>query len=98
MLGVDFVCPDSTIDELCLQTEYLETASDISLYYGIRTYIKDRFFNVISDILYQYVSCKRRRCAQFVDFVIDVVFIFHLRAFNTGDNESNNTKSGIDII
>ena len=62
MLGVDFVCPDSTIDELCLQAEYLETASDISLY-GIRTDIKDRFFNVISDVLYQYVPCKRRRCA-----------------------------------
>ena len=61
MLGVDFVCPDSTIDELCLQAEYLETASDISLY-GIRTDIKDSFFNVISDVLYQYVPCKRR-CA-----------------------------------
>ena len=62
MLGIDFVCPDSTIDELCSQAEYLETASDISLY-GIRSDIKDRFFNVVSDALCQYVPCKRRRCA-----------------------------------
>ena len=62
MLGADFVCPDSTIDELCSQAEYLETASDISLY-GIRTDIKDRLFSIISDVLYQFVPCKRQRCA-----------------------------------
>ena len=43
MLGIDFVCPDSMIDQLCSQAEYLETASDISLY-CIHSDIKDRFF------------------------------------------------------
>ena len=59
-IGANFVCPDVTIDELCSQAEYIKTCSDISLF-GVRSDLKDRFFNVISSVLPQMVCHKRRR-------------------------------------
>ena len=57
MVGVTFVCPDVTIDELCSQATYVETLSDISLF-GIKPELRVRFFNVA-----KLVPRKRQRCA-----------------------------------
>lgn len=59
-IGANFVCPDVTIDELCSQAEYIQTCSDITLF-GVRSDLKDRFFNVISSVLTQMVCRKRHR-------------------------------------
>ena len=62
MLGTDLVCPDVTVDEFCSQAEYIDAPADNTLY-GIRTDLKDRLYNVISDVLSQFVPCNHRRCA-----------------------------------
>ena len=61
MVGVNFVCPDVTLDELCSQAAYIETVSDISLF-GIRPELRVRFFNIISSVLCKLVPRKRQRC------------------------------------
>lgn len=60
-IGASFVCPDVTINELCSQAEYIESSSDIALF-GIRSDLRDRFFNIISSVLTEKVTNKRRRC------------------------------------
>ena len=60
MVGVEFVCPSVTIDELCSQAAYIETVNDISLY-GIRSELRVRFFNVICSVLDKLVPRKRHR-------------------------------------
>ena len=60
MVGPSFVCPDVTIDEICKQAEYISSVDDISLF-GIRTDLKHRFFNIITDVLSQLVPRKRWR-------------------------------------
>lgn len=59
-IGASFVCPDVTDDKLCSQAEFIQTCSDITLF-GVRSDLKDRFFKVISSVLTQTVSHKRRR-------------------------------------
>lgn len=61
MTGFSFVCPDVTIDELCSQATYIQTPSDMSLF-GIKTELRDRFFNTISSILSEPATSKRQRC------------------------------------
>ena len=60
MVGPSFVCPDVTIDEICKQAEYISSVDDISLF-GVRTDLKDRFFNIITDVLSKLVPRKCRR-------------------------------------
>ena len=59
-IGASLVCPDVTIDEVCSQAEYVETSSDITLF-GIRSDLRDRFFNVISSVLTEMVSDNDKR-------------------------------------
>lgn len=42
MVGIEFVCPDATLDELCSQAAYIETVNDISLF-GVRPELRIRF-------------------------------------------------------
>ena len=49
MIGSSFVCPDVAIEEICAQAKFTGTVNDIALF-GVRLQLKDRFFNIISDI------------------------------------------------
>ena len=57
MIGSTFVCSDVTIEEICAQAKFINTV-DISLF-GVRHQLKDRFFNIISDICGD-ISCNKR--------------------------------------
>lgn len=59
MTGFSFVCPDVTIEELCSQATYIQTPLDMSLF-GIKTELRDRFFNIISSVLSEPALSKRR--------------------------------------
>ena len=43
MVGVQFLCP-----ELCKEAKFIETIEDMSMF-GIRTELKEQFYNVITD-------------------------------------------------
>lgn len=57
MIGASFVCPDATIDEICNQAKFTNSVDDIILF-GVRSVLKERFFNVILDVC-DYVPCEK---------------------------------------
>ena len=59
MVGIGFLCPDSTIDELYKQAKYIDSVEDVSLF-GIRSELKEKFFKAISDTC-SYVFRSRRQ-------------------------------------
>ena len=46
MLGIDFVCPTSTIKKLCEEAKYIVSADDFPV--EVRIELKDTFFSVIA--------------------------------------------------
>lgn len=48
IVGIRFLCPDSTIDKICKEAKFIESIEDLSSL-RIRPELKERFFNVISD-------------------------------------------------
>ena len=47
MLGINFLCPDSTIKKLCLEAKFVTSADDFPV--AVRPELRDRFFSAISD-------------------------------------------------
>ena len=58
MVGASFVCPDSTIEEICAQAKFTGTVDDISLF-GVGRQLRNRFFNIITDVCGD-ISCNKR--------------------------------------
>ena len=50
MVGSALVCPDVTIDELCVQAKFISKEDDLNILFGIRTIFRKKFFNIIMDI------------------------------------------------
>ena len=49
-LGVDSICPDVTIDELCKQSRYISSVNDMQLF-GIKPEFKNRFFDILKAVV-----------------------------------------------
>lgn len=49
-LGLDSICPDVTIDELCKQSRYISSVNDMQLF-GIKPEFKNRFFNIVKSVV-----------------------------------------------
>jgi hypothetical protein len=49
MIGSSFLCPDSTVVEVCAQAKFVDTVDDIRLF-GVRPELKKRFYNTILDV------------------------------------------------
>ena len=60
MVGISFFCPESTIDKLCREAKFIKTEEDLSQF-GIRSVLKDKFFNVITDSSSCAHASQRRR-------------------------------------
>ena len=45
MVGVNFICPESTIKKLCSEAQFAANADDFSVH--IRPELKEKFFSVI---------------------------------------------------
>ena len=50
MIGVDFVCPDAIISEVCKQSKYISSVEDMKIY-RLRPEFRDRLLNVIMNVL-----------------------------------------------
>lgn len=50
MVGSALVCPDVTIDELCVQAKFISKEDDLNILFEIRTIFRKKFFNIIMDI------------------------------------------------
>ena len=50
MVGSTLVCPDVTIDELCVQAKFISKEDDLDILFGIRTIFRNKFFNIIMDV------------------------------------------------
>ena len=48
MLGADFVCADSAIDKICLDSKFISSIEDLDVIVSIRPEIKSRFLTVIA--------------------------------------------------
>ena len=48
IFGIHFLCPDSTINNICKEAKYIESAEDAILL-RVRPELRDKFFNVIAD-------------------------------------------------
>ena len=59
MVGISFFYPESTIDKLCREAKFIKT-EDV-LQFGIRSVLKDTFFNVITDSSSCAHASQRRR-------------------------------------
>lgn len=49
-LGLDSICPDVTIDELCKQSRYISSVNDMQLF-GIKPEFKSRFFDIVKTVV-----------------------------------------------
>ena len=59
MIGSSFLCPDSTVAEVCAQAKFVDTIDDIRLF-GIRPELKKHFFNSILDVCDCAASSNKR--------------------------------------
>ena len=48
IVGIRFLCPDSTINNVCKEAKYIESVEDILLL-RVRPELRQQFFNVIAD-------------------------------------------------
>ena len=60
-LGLDSICPNLTIDELCKQSRYILSITDMQLF-GIKPEFKNRFFNIIKTAVDSAPASCSKRC------------------------------------
>lgn len=60
MLGRSFVCPDSVIEKICAEVRFFHSIDDFNIV-GIRPEIKNRLYNVVSNVVSNAPPCKRSR-------------------------------------
>ena len=60
MIGICFLCPDSTINDLCKEAKYIGSVEDAILL-RVRPEPRDKIFNVIADTSSCVHRSRRRR-------------------------------------
>ena len=60
IIGIRFLCPDSTIDNLCKEAKYIESVEDAVLL-RVRPELREKFFNVITSTSSCVHTSRRRR-------------------------------------
>ena len=60
LIGIRFLCPDSTIDNLCKEAKYIESVEDAVLL-RVRPELREKIFNVITSTSSCVHTSRRRR-------------------------------------
>ena len=60
MIGVNFICSDALICEICEGAKFISTLEDMDIY-CLRPELKERFFNIIMDVVSELPRPKRSR-------------------------------------
>ena len=60
MIGADFICSEALICEICEGAEFISTIEDMDIY-CLRPELKERFFNIIMDVVSELPPPKKSR-------------------------------------
>ena len=61
ILGLQYICPDAVIQEICRRAIYTMTVDDLNGIPLLRTELKSRFCNIVMNVVGSAPPAKRRR-------------------------------------